>query len=192
MFSTGRVYTTPDGKRFDRPTVDPDLLGFDALYRLYETSEGWLCLAVFTPREWDALTTAIPAVAQYSLAARNDESLAAALETHFRTDTAANWFKVLDQAGVPCEVSSVEFSENFLDDPEMLRLEWAVQREGHPVHGRVDMVGRWVDFSGTPTVIAGPPPVPGQHSREILQRFGWSDERIDALVAANAVFEAKQ
>ena len=57
-------------------------------------------------------------------------------------------------------------------------------------HGRVDMVGRWVDFSGTPTVIAGPPPVPGQHSREILRRFGWADNRIEALLAANAVFEA--
>jgi crotonobetainyl-CoA:carnitine CoA-transferase CaiB-like acyl-CoA transferase len=146
---------------------------------------------VFTQKEFDGLVAAIPAAAPFSLAARNDDGLAAALAEAFRSDTAANWYKALEQAGVPCELSSVDFSENFLDDPEMLRLEWAVQRDGHPKHGRVDMVGRWVDFSGTPTVIAGPPPVPGQHSRAILRRFGWSDDRVDTLVAANAVFEAQ-
>ena len=92
LFSTGPVYTTPDAKRFDRPTVDADLLGFDALYRLYDTQDGWLCLAVFAPKEWDALVTAIPAAGAFSLADRNDQRLAEILADHFRSDTAANWY----------------------------------------------------------------------------------------------------
>ena len=86
-------------------------------------------------------------------------------------------------------MSSVDFSQGFLDNPEMLHLGWAVQRSGHPVHGRVDTIGRLIDFSDTPAEIGGPPPLPGQHSREILRRFGWDDTRIDTLIHAETVHE---
>jgi len=38
--------------------------------------------------------------------------------------------------------------------------------------------------------IGGPPAVPGQHSREVLQQFGYSDARIDQLCAASVLFES--
>ena len=55
MFSWARAYSTPDGRRIERPTVDPELHGYSALYRLYACSEGWLCIAVFGDASWRAL-----------------------------------------------------------------------------------------------------------------------------------------
>jgi crotonobetainyl-CoA:carnitine CoA-transferase CaiB-like acyl-CoA transferase len=49
------------------------------------------------------------------------------------------------------------------------------------------MVGIGVDFSETPSTAGGPPPWPGQHSREVLRDVGLTDDDIDALVAAGAV-----
>ena len=195
MFSSARVYTTPDGQRIERPTVDPDLLGLTALYRLYRCRESWVCLAVFGDSQWAALTRAIPALAGDSrfatreLRAKHDGALGAALEDHFRSDTAAHWFAVLDGAGVPCEISSNEFSQSVLDDPELRERELIVSREGHLIHGRMEMFGRLIDFSDTRAEIGGPPAIPGQHSREVLQQFGYSDTQIDHLCAASVVFE---
>ena len=198
LFGTAWVYTTPDGKRFDRPTLDPNLLGFHALYRLYECRDNtWLCLAVFNETEWSALTRTVPALAGddrfASAEARtaNDADLCALLEQHFQGDTAEGWFKVLDDNGVPCEVSSLAFSQQVLDDPELLERDWVVHREGHPLHGRMDMMGRFIDFSDTEAPILGPPDVPGQHSREILAEFGFTQDQIDAMAAAKVVFEAE-
>jgi crotonobetainyl-CoA:carnitine CoA-transferase CaiB-like acyl-CoA transferase len=197
MFANGRVYTRPDGTRIERPTLDTQLHGFHALYRLYECSEGWLCLAVFNEREWDGLVSAMPQLAGDSRFATaddriaNDEALITVLREAFLSDTAAGWFKILDQAGVPCEVSNPEFPEHVLDEAELQDREWFVSRPGHLRHGRVEMFGRVVQFSDTQAPILGPPSVPGQHSREILGRFGFTESQIDDLIAKQAVFEAQ-
>jgi crotonobetainyl-CoA:carnitine CoA-transferase CaiB-like acyl-CoA transferase len=196
MFSSGRVYTTPDGRRIERPTVDGQMLGFASLYRLYQCREGWLCLAVFGDDQWRALARAVPALdrddrfATGERRATNDAALAAVLEAHFATDTATNWFTLLDGAGVACEVSAQEFSQGVLDDPEMLARELIVSRDGQLIHGRMEMFGRLIDFSESRVAIGGPPAVPGQHTREILRQFGYADEQIDQLCAASVVFEA--
>jgi crotonobetainyl-CoA:carnitine CoA-transferase CaiB-like acyl-CoA transferase len=54
----------------------------------------------------------------------------------------------------------------------------------------MEMFGRLIDFSDTRAEIGGPPAVPGQHSREVLQQFGYSDARIDQLCAASVLFES--
>ena len=196
MFSSGRVYTTPEGRRIDRPTVDAEMLGYGALYRLYECRDGWLCLAVFGHAQWDALARAIPALgrdarfATPAARADNDVALASTLEETFRADTAANWFAMLDGAGVACEVSAQEFSQAVLDDPEMRARELIVSRDGQLIHGRMEMFGRLIDFSDSRVAIGGPPAVPGQHTREILRQFGYDDAHIDELCAASVVFEA--
>ncbi|HEV8298833.1 MAG TPA: CoA transferase [Acidimicrobiales bacterium] len=199
MFSSGRVYTTPDGTRIERPTVDPDLLGYSALYRLYACRQGWLCVAVFGDEHWDALTRAVPTLAtDPRFATRegryaHDAALAAVLEREFGAADAAEWFARLDAAGVPCEISSPEFALGALDDPDLRDSELFVTRGDHRMHGRMETFGRLIGFSDTQAPIGGPAAVPGQHSREILRDVaGYADADIDKLCAAGAVFEAPE
>ena len=195
LFATARCYTTPDGTRFDRPTPDPELLGLSALYRLYQCAEGWLCLAAFGAESWKALTAVMPALrdddrfATAEARRANDGALQRVLEERFSTDAAVGWFKLLDEAGVPCEVSSIEFIEGLYDDQELIDRELIVTRDGHPVHGRMEMFGRLVEFSDTTPPVGGPPAVPGQHSREVLREYGFADADIDRLRELHAVYE---
>ena len=59
----------------------------------------------------------------------------------------------------------------------------------HAVLGRLRQFGRLLTFSETPGRIWGPPPLIGQHSREVLRDAGYRDGDIDALVTAGVVYE---
>ena len=42
-------------------------------------------------------------------------------------------------------------------------------------------------FSQTPPELQGPPPNPGEHTKEVLAEFGFSTDEIEALEAAGAI-----
>jgi crotonobetainyl-CoA:carnitine CoA-transferase CaiB-like acyl-CoA transferase len=64
-----------------------------------------------------------------------------------------------------------------------------VVKQQHPKLGRYEQFGVTIDFSDTPQRIFGPPPVVGQHTREIMREYGYDDADVDKLVESNAVFE---
>lgn len=49
--------------------------------------------------------------------------------------------------------------------------------------------GTLIDFSETPGTVWGPPPLVGQHSREILAEFGFAAAEIEQLVADSIAFD---
>src|SRR4051812_3776156 len=185
LFNNSRVYTTPDGKLFDREKLDADQTGFSALYRIYKCADDqWLCLAVLSDRHWDALVSAIPDVSSLR---DDDKALAAKLTSQLASKSAADWFSVLDGAGVPCEVSSLTYSKGVFDDSELIERGWVVHTTGHPNMGDMDMFGIGIDFSETPSKPGGPAPMPGQHTKEVLRELGYDDTHIDKLMAAGAI-----
>jgi crotonobetainyl-CoA:carnitine CoA-transferase CaiB-like acyl-CoA transferase len=66
----------------------------------------------------------------------------------------------------------------FDGDNERLGL---VTEYEHPLMGRMRQFGNLVDFSDTPGRIAGPPPMVGEHTREILAGLGYDEAEIDEL-----------
>jgi crotonobetainyl-CoA:carnitine CoA-transferase CaiB-like acyl-CoA transferase len=177
------------GRRLDR-----DQLGIGALYRLYRCREGWLCLAAVADAHWRDLCRALdrtdlltdPRFETHAAREAHDAELAAELDGVFRSRDAETWFACLDRLGVPCEVSSVTFSRELFDDPDLQAAGWVTSYQ-HPLLGRLEQMGHLIDFSRTPGRIWGPPPLIGQHSREILRELGYGDTRVDALVRAGVV-----
>jgi len=186
----------PDGTALPRPQLDGMQLGLGPLYRLYETAEGWLCLAVVTDEEWGALVDALAEPAWATdprfIDARSRHAhacdLTALLEPRFRERTAVDLFALLDGHSVPCEVADPDFSLHVFDDPEM-RAHGLTLEVDHPKLGRFESYGQTIHFSDTPTRIWRPAPVCGQHTREIMHEYGFEDAEIDKLVDARAVFE---
>ena len=78
---------------------DDEAFGVNALYRLYEAAEGWICLAATTDREWRSLVDAIgePGLAvdeRFATGAsrlEHDAQLVDVLRAVFRTRPAAEW-----------------------------------------------------------------------------------------------------
>ena len=66
----------------------------------------------------------------------------------------------------------------------------AVEAE-HAHLGPVRTIGLPIKFSATPGGIVRGAPVYGQHSREVLGEFGYTDAEIEALVGSGAVKAAE-
>ena len=181
--STASVFE--DGSAFPRPHLDRMQLGMGPQYRLYETSDGWLCVAALTDDHWRSL---LGAFGRYDLLPKQEKEITEELEAEFQKRTAADAFATLDGVGVPCEISDQHFGEQVFDNPEMISRGLVVTQQ-HPQLGKYETVGTMIDFSETPGTIWGPPPLVGQHSREILREFGFEDAQIDDLIADKAVFE---
>jgi crotonobetainyl-CoA:carnitine CoA-transferase CaiB-like acyl-CoA transferase len=180
LLNASIAYDTPDGLSvLPRPSLDRMQLGWSPWYRVYETADGWVCVAAVEARHRRALADLDGHVAVADV--KFD-----AFEPMFLTRSAREWVEVLDAAGVPAEVSDADFVLSLFDDPEMIERRWVASYD-HPVVGHMDVFGLLFDFSETPGVVQGPPFLPGQHSREILAETGRDPDAIAALLASGAV-----
>ena len=70
-----------------------------------------------------------------------------------------------------------------------MKAKGLVVRHQHPKLGWFDNYGTTINFSGTPSRVWAPPPICGQHTREIMHEHGYDDSDIDKLIEARAIFE---
>ncbi len=202
LFDGGAMFTSDAHLVGDqpapRPHLDQDLMGLGATYRLYRTQDDdWICVAAVTDGEFTALCTvlALPDLAsdaRFATAAGRDEhrrQLETILEPCFRTKTARFWTRTLDDAGVPNEVPyDTQGGVGPLYDADNVALGLVAHYE-HPVLGDMRQFGELINFSETPSRIAGPPPLVGQETRAILREIGRDDAAIDALIADGVCYE---
>jgi crotonobetainyl-CoA:carnitine CoA-transferase CaiB-like acyl-CoA transferase len=154
LATSSGAFAFPDGSGPDRARLDDLQLGFSALYRLYETAHGWLCLAAVTHEHWAALCSTVGCEdlltdARFDNPASrlcNDEDLGKRLADAFSARSAADWLSLLDRAGVPAEVSKPGF------------VSAAFQRP-------------YLDFSVTPAAPIGFAPALGAHTDEVLDEL---------------------
>ncbi|MBV9661986.1 MAG: CoA transferase [Acidimicrobiales bacterium] len=185
-FLASHVGEAEDGSRF--PSLDREQTGLGPLYRLYQTADGWICVAAIKPDHWPALCRALdlddlvsdPRFADRPARHRNAGQLAARLSERFATRSGAEWAAILDQAGVPAELASADFIESWYDEPSLVSRGW-VTKYTHALWGRTEQLGRLWHFEATPSRLAGPPVIHGQHSEEILFELGYSSEEVARL-----------
>jgi crotonobetainyl-CoA:carnitine CoA-transferase CaiB-like acyl-CoA transferase len=115
--------------------------------------------------------------------ARNREraALEPELEAKFRARHAEDWLQLLRSSGVACEIAEeTGHAEKILSDPQALEQGRVVEYE-HPVYGRLRQTGHLIRFSRTPARIDRPPPLCGQHTREVMRELGYEAEQIAVL-----------
>jgi crotonobetainyl-CoA:carnitine CoA-transferase CaiB-like acyl-CoA transferase len=196
LLSASSASVRADGTALPRPHLDRLQLGLSALYRLYQTADDWVCLAVTDEPQWQALASALSELGladdeRFSTPRRrqaNDAALSDLLAEVFTTRSGTEWFGLLDGAGVPCEITNPSFGREVFLDPVMRDLGLIVEHQ-HPKLGRFEQFGATIDFSATPGVVQGPPPIIGQHTREILGQHGFEAEEIEELLTSKAIFE---
>jgi crotonobetainyl-CoA:carnitine CoA-transferase CaiB-like acyl-CoA transferase len=168
LLNASMTWLAADGTPAARPQLDRMQTGWNDRYRVCDTADGWLCIALVTDEQ----------VADFERLTAGD----------LTTRCAGEWFDILDAAGVPCEVADPDFVLSLFDDPELIDKGWVTSYE-HALVGRIDAAGLLFDLDGTPGRVQGPPVSVGEHSRAVLRELGYDEPRIDRLIRAGAVSE---
>jgi crotonobetainyl-CoA:carnitine CoA-transferase CaiB-like acyl-CoA transferase len=159
-------------------------------YQDFETSSGRIAVAAANDGLFRALSSAmglgeLPSDERFATnAARVEhrEELVPVLAERFRERSAEEWLSDLDAAGVPAgKVRSV---------PDALAAAASAGRPAtltveHPTAGPLDLVASPIWGATRPDPL--PPPLLGQHTREVLAELGKSTEEVDRLAARGVV-----
>lgn len=96
--------------------------------------------------------------------------------------------KKLDDAGM--WVAPVYSYEEVLNDPQIEINQTFVEYE-HPTEGRVKTPGFPIHFQKTPSQVSRGAPLVGEHTREILEKIGMTEQDIDKLHEDKVINAAK-
>jgi crotonobetainyl-CoA:carnitine CoA-transferase CaiB-like acyl-CoA transferase len=160
-------------------------------YQPFRTADGWVAVAAANDglfaRLCDVLGRAELAAddrfATNAARVRNRGELVPALDAVFATRSADEWVEALDGAGVPAgKIRGVL---------EGLRAAApATVRVTHATVGELELVAPPFAFESAPVREAAPPPLLGEHTREILTELGLDAGRIAGLEARGIVATA--
>ena len=95
----------------------------------------------------------------------------------------AEWTARFHAASVPC--GAVRDVAEVLADPQLQAREM-IGTLPHPTVGAARVIATPIKLSQTPGRVARPAPLLGEHTREVLEEYGFSAGDIDALYASGA------
>jgi crotonobetainyl-CoA:carnitine CoA-transferase CaiB-like acyl-CoA transferase len=164
----------------------------NAPYQAFRTADGWITLGAANQKNWLSLLAALeipglnddPRFATNAERLRNWKALEAALAPVFSRRTSAEWLDRLESAGVPA--GPVLDVGEMHTHPQTLAREMVVETT-HPTAGSVKTIGPPIKFSDAPGGVCRPAPLFGQHTRAVLQEYGFSEDEIEQLAAQGAV-----
>lgn len=176
--------------------ISPGALGsahpLAAPYQALQTADGWINIGAANQANWLRLVDVIgmpelaedPRFKDNAERMKNLSPLIEVLTNSFKQRSTADWLTRLETVGVPA--GPVLSIGDMLKDPQVLAREMVIEVE-HSRLGQIKALGSPVKFSHTPTKIKRGAPLLGEHSREILGEYGYSDSEIDALAVAGDV-----
>jgi crotonobetainyl-CoA:carnitine CoA-transferase CaiB-like acyl-CoA transferase len=161
-------------------------------YQTFEASDGHLILAVGNDRQFAKFCdvaghpawAADPRFATNAERVRHRAVLVPLLADAIRQRPRDSWLAALEAAKVPC--GSINSIAEALNDPQA-QARGAVVAMPHPLTPDLRLVASPLRLSATPVSYRHPPPLLGQHSRELLQEAGLDESAIDALVTSGVV-----
>ena len=153
---------------------------------VFKTRDGHINIAAVGGALWERLCRAIGALAlmnkpEYATAASrlaNRDALNVEIESYLDSRSSAEWVECLNEAGVPC--GPIHSIDQVFADPQVQHL--GIVREIMPTAGgTLRVLGQPVTLGRTPSRVVSPPPDRGEHTREVLREFGFSDAEIGRL-----------
>lgn len=176
--------------------LDPLQTGFSALDRLYETSDGWLAIAVAGDDEFfrlgDVLGAAFRADERFATAAarareENDYQLSAVIGDILQARATQEWVTLLTGAGLGAAAPKTENNcVAFHRDPAN-HASGRVVEVTHPVQGVVRELAHLIRVSDATRPEHRLAPELGEHTVEVLTGLGYDSETLAALKGRRAV-----
>lgn len=161
-------------------------------YQAFPCSDGrYVYIAVINDKFWRLLCSALgqPELADDPRYAKNigrvehRTELAHRLSELMAQRPSAEWLEALQNAGVPC--APVNSLSEAMSDPQVVH-NGVLTNMQHPTLGELRTVGLPMTFDGERPPIRNAPPLLGEHTEEILQAAGISEEAVRNLVDSGA------
>ena len=165
-------------------------------YAVYETKDGkYITIGCLEPHFWENLCRLlgredyIPYHFDMSHFLYKPEDkkwgeISSYLKEVFLTKTRDEWFELLIQNDIPA--GKVYTLDEVFTDPQVLHRQMVIEVE-HPSLGKVKQVGIAPKLSDTPGKVRSLSPLLGEHTDEVLQELGYSQEEIETLRQEGAI-----
>ena len=170
---------------FQRPSSGIGHPGMDAPFGVYPTTDGWVTIAM-SPYKRLVSVLGDESLLAYDhpkdLFEKRDE-IWEKLAQLTKTWTTADLMKAMLAVDIWCGEVKTHLEAEV--DPQVQHM-GIISSYEHPVAGRVKVVAPAVRMSATPAEIRRPAPLVGQHSREILEEFGFCASEVEEFMASGA------
>jgi formyl-CoA transferase len=163
-----------------------------APYQAMRTADGYITVGATSPKPWTAFCQALglehlendERFATNAARRARYEQLAGLIEEVTVTKPSEYWYRLLEDAGVPCGVL------NRLDQvttDEHIQARGFIRELDHAKLGKVRVTGSPVRLSKTPVRLERAGPVLGEHSRAVMADLGLPESEIDELLEAGTI-----
>ncbi len=155
-----------------------------APYQAFKTKDKWITVGASNQNTWLML---IKAIGREDLQENEKFSsnlnrkqnlieLVGILNEELIKKTCSEWLKVFDDNGLPC--GPINSITDMFKDPQTIEREMVIEVDNKKA-GKSKAIGMPIKFSKSKTEKSKGAPILGEHTKEVMQIFGYKDDQIE-------------